>query len=128
MARRCSVALDIRTGISDVELRALYDGAVSTLYLAREEPLGLASLEAQACGSPVVVADDGGLPETMIAGETGWTVGREDTEDAARAIDALENPELMRAMSARAREHGRAHTWQRSTTHVEGALERAREG
>jgi glycosyltransferase involved in cell wall biosynthesis len=125
LARRSSVALDIRIGITDLELRELYRGAICTLYLAREEPFGLASLEAQACGSPVVVADDGGLPETMLSGETGWTVRREDAGAAAQAIDALQDPELMSAFSARAHEHGCAQTWGRSAARVQDILERA---
>lgn len=38
------------------------------------EALGIVSLEAQACGLPVVVGDSGGAPETVIDGETGWVV------------------------------------------------------
>jgi glycosyltransferase involved in cell wall biosynthesis len=125
VARQNSVALDMRIGVTDAELRDLYCGAVATLYLAREEPLGLVSLEAQACGSPVVVANEGGLPETMIVGETGWVVDREDPSAAAGAIDALEEPEMMRNISARAREHGMSQTWEQSTAHIQHALERA---
>jgi glycosyltransferase involved in cell wall biosynthesis len=125
VAQDSGVALDIRVGVSDAELHDAYGGAVATLYLAREEPFGLASLEAQACGSPVVVADEGGLPETLIAGETGWALAREDAAAAACAVDALERPELRAAMSARAREHAMAHTWERSAAHVQEALKRA---
>jgi glycosyltransferase involved in cell wall biosynthesis len=124
IAEQSSIALEIRIGITDAALRDLYRGAVCTLYLAREEPLGLASMEAQACGSPVVVADEGGLPDTMIAGETGWVVEREDTRAAARAIDRLEDPMVKSTISACAREHGCAQTWGRSTAQVQEALER----
>jgi glycosyltransferase involved in cell wall biosynthesis len=124
LAERSSVALEIRVAVTDVELRELYRDALATLYLAREEPLGLVSLEAQACGSPVVVADEGGLPETLIAGESGWTVRRDDPRAAAQAIDALEDPDRRRAVCARAREHGRAQTWERSTAAVQAELER----
>jgi glycosyltransferase involved in cell wall biosynthesis len=127
LARECGVALEIRLGISDAELRELYHGAVATLYLAREEPLGLASMEAQACGSPVIVADDGGLPETMIAGQTGWAISRADAAAAVSAIDSLQDPQLARAFSERARGHARALTWERSAAHVREALELAGE-
>jgi glycosyltransferase involved in cell wall biosynthesis len=125
LAAESRVALEIRVGVSDAELHDSYARAVATLYLAREEPFGLASLEAQACGSPVVVADEGGLPETLIAGETGWALDREDARAAASAIDSLESPELRARMSARAREHATGQTWERSAAHVQEALERA---
>lgn len=38
------------------------------------EPLGLAPLEAQACGLPVIAFDYGALRETVKHGETGWLV------------------------------------------------------
>jgi glycosyltransferase involved in cell wall biosynthesis len=125
IAQDCGVALEIRASVSDVELRELYRGAVATLYLALEEPLGLASIEAQACGSPVVVSDEGGLPETMIAGETGWAVPRENLGVAARAIDSLQDARLAAAFSQRAREHGRAQTWDRSAVRMRETLELA---
>jgi glycosyltransferase involved in cell wall biosynthesis len=125
LARDCGVTLEIRLGVSDVALRELYLGAVATLYLAREEPLGLVSMEAQACGSPVVVADEGGLPETMIAGETGWAVPRTAEAAAPRAIDSLEDAAVARAISERAVEHARPQTWERSTAHLREALELA---
>ncbi len=125
LARECGVDLEIRVGISDTDLRDLYRAAVATLYLAREEPLGLVSMEAQACGSPVVVSDDGGLPETMIDGETGWIVSREDPHAAARALDALRDADLLAATSERASRHGRAQTWERSAVLVQEALEGA---
>jgi len=76
IARDEGVRLVIRTGVSDAELVSLYRSAAITLYLARGEPFGLASIESQACGTPVIVSDDGGLPETLVDGRTGWTVPR----------------------------------------------------
>ena len=124
LAREHGVTLTIRVGVSDAELRELYGSAVATLYLAREEPLGLVSMEAQACGSPVVVSDEGGLPETMIRGETGWAVPREDSAAAARALDSLRDAELAGTFSRRAAEYARAQSWDRSTESILDALQR----
>jgi glycosyltransferase involved in cell wall biosynthesis len=89
LAARLGVKLDIRIGISDEELRDLYRAALVTLYLARMEPLGLVSLESQACGTPVIVSAEGGLPGTIAEAETGWSVAR-NAEAVAAAIKQLE--------------------------------------
>jgi glycosyltransferase involved in cell wall biosynthesis len=113
LARATNVQLQIAVAVSDAELCRLYQQAVATMYLAEREPLGLASLEAQACGSPVIAAAEGGLPETFLEGRTGWGVPR-DPAAAARRVDALEEGELRRAVSLRAAAHGSGFTWKRS--------------
>ena len=60
---------------------------------SRNEPLGLAQLEALALGVPVVVSDAGGLPETVVDGETGWVVPAGDPGAWAAAIaSAVDDP------------------------------------
>jgi glycosyltransferase involved in cell wall biosynthesis len=51
-----------------------------------EEPLGLSQVEALALGTPVVVSDAGGLPETVLDGVTGRVVPRGDAAALARAV------------------------------------------
>lgn len=66
------------------------------------EGLGLAALEASACGLPVVVGRSGGAPETVRPGRTGYVVDPDDPyELATRLADLLADP-------ARARELGAA--------------------
>jgi glycosyltransferase involved in cell wall biosynthesis len=109
IADRLGVRLQIRTAVSDDELVGLYRAAFATLYLARAEPLGLASLEAQACGSPAIVAAEGGLPETVVAGRTGLVV-RRDAASASQALLVLSRDgcrdEMARAAAAPAPGHG----------------------
>jgi glycosyltransferase involved in cell wall biosynthesis len=116
------VDLDIRTRISDDELMMLYQTAQATLYLAEGEPLGLASLEAQACGCPVVVADEGGLPETVVPGRTGFVVSR-DPRAAGQALDALADHTSREAMARAAAEHGGRASWGRSGEAIRERLE-----
>jgi glycosyltransferase involved in cell wall biosynthesis len=122
LAASLRVDVDIRTQIGDDELQMLYQTAQATLYLAEGEPLGLASLEAQACGCPVVVADEGGLPETVVAGRTGFVVSR-DPRAASRALDALADQTSRQAMGRAAAEHGRDASWRRSGETIRGRLE-----
>jgi len=122
VAAAVGVTLEVRVGVSDDELRETYNSAFATLYLARAEPLGLVSLEAQACGSPVVVADEGGLPETVRDGESGFVVAREPAA-AAAALTRLGEGDRRAVMGAAARAHARAWTWKASAERVQAALE-----
>jgi glycosyltransferase involved in cell wall biosynthesis len=121
VAAEVGVALTIRVGIDDEELGGLFRTAHATLYLARREPLGLVSLEAQACGSPVIVAAEGGLPETIVDGVTGWQSAREP-RDAAEFLDRLDDSEVREAMSRQARLHGRRWSWRQSALEIETLL------
>jgi glycosyltransferase involved in cell wall biosynthesis len=121
LADSLGVELTVLTGIEDAELVEAYRAALATLYLARQEPFGLASLEAQACGSPVIVADEGGLPETLIEGATGYAVTRDGDQAAAR-IDALGDEELRTGMAREAARHGGAHPWSRAGAALERSL------
>lgn len=114
LAQECGVRLEIRIGVTDQELVHLYRHAHATLYLAAAEPLGLVSLEAQACGSPVLVADEGGLPETLRNGVTGFAVPR-DPAAVAAALQRLDDPTRRARMSQAAAQHGTAASWAECT-------------
>ena len=74
------------------------------------EGLGLASIEAAACGLPVIVGDSGGAPETVRDGETGFVVPSDDhAQLAERLMLLLDNPLLGQQMGARGRVHVAAH-------------------
>jgi glycosyltransferase involved in cell wall biosynthesis len=122
LARARDVSLDVRVGIDDDELARLYAGAHTTLYLARNEPLGLASLEAQACGCPVIVAAEGGLPETIVDGSSGFAVAR-TAAAAAAALECLEQPARRAAMAAAACERAASLSWDHSSAEVWERLE-----
>lgn len=117
LAHDHGIELTIRTGVSDSELVAAYQGAVATLYLARAEPFGLVSIESQACGTPVIVSDEGGLPETVVDGKTGWAVER-SAPGAIEALVRLGDAELAATMRAAAAEYGATWTWTRSSEHL----------
>lgn len=63
------------------------------------EGLGLATLEAAACGLPVVVGRSGGAPETVRHGRTGYVVAPDDPDElAARLGDLLADSDHARAL------------------------------
>jgi phosphatidyl-myo-inositol dimannoside synthase len=77
------------------------------------EGLGIALLEAAACGLPVVAGNSGGAPETVLDGRTGHVVDGRDVAAVASAVgDLLADPERARAMGAAGRAWmQRSWTW-----------------
>lgn len=63
-------AIEILGGVGDEELVGLYQNC-SALIMTQEEDFGITSLEAQACGRPVIAYGAGGSRETVIEGKTG---------------------------------------------------------
>ena len=70
---------------SDDELAALYRRA-RALVVPNVEEFGIAAVEAQASGRPVLAADAGGARETVVPGETGVLVPPDDVEALAEAM------------------------------------------
>ena len=70
------------------------------------EGLGLAALEAAACGLPVIVGDSGGAPETVRDGVTGFVIPPRDHQQLAERLGwLLDNPQLAQHMGVRGRRH-----------------------
>ena len=68
------------------------------------ESHGIAVLEAMANGLPCVVADTGGLPESVVDGETGYVCSNADPAAfAKRIIELLDDPALRERMGAAGR-------------------------
>ena len=66
--------------LADVYARAL------ALVLPNVEEFGIAGVEAQAAGRPVLALGEGGARETVVEGETGVLVGGDDPGDLAEAM------------------------------------------
>ncbi len=88
----------------ELELPLDYQASDVCVQASRAEGLGFSPLEALACGVPVVAAAVGGLRETILDGQTGWTYPVGDASALASAIeDVLRRPEeaLRRAEAGR---------------------------
>ena len=74
------------------------------------EGLGLAALEAAACGLPVIVGHSGGAPETVRDGDTGFVVPSHDHQLLAERLSLLlDNPPLAQEMGSRGRRYVCTH-------------------
>jgi glycosyltransferase involved in cell wall biosynthesis len=69
-------------------LADLYRVCDLCVQASRQEGLGFSVLEAMACGTTVVAAAVGGLRETVVDGETGWSYEVGDPHSLASAIRA----------------------------------------
>lgn len=63
-------------GVSRAETVSFYSSGLALLHMAQafREPFGLAPVEAQACGMPVIAFDNGAMRETVKHCETGFVV------------------------------------------------------
>lgn len=71
--------------VSDADLVSLYAGCAA-LVVPNVEEFGIAAVEAQASGRPVVAVNRGGVRETVLPGETGLLVEGEDAYSLAETI------------------------------------------
>ena len=75
------------------------------LLPSKNESFGLAALEAQGCGLPVIGSNAEGIPEVVVNGETGFLHDVGDVNEMAKsAIQLLTNEKLYEQMSKAARE------------------------
>ena len=112
----------LRGRIAHAEVLAFLRSLVVFAMPSRAEAFGVAALEAQACGVPVVASHVGGLPEVVRDGETGLLVPPEQPQALASALlKLIEDPQLRARMGQAGREWVRdRYDWR---TNVEQMLE-----
>jgi glycosyltransferase involved in cell wall biosynthesis len=71
--------------VSDAEVAAALRAAKALVVTAKEE-FGIAAVEAQASGRPVIALDEGGVPETVLDGLTGTFYSGNDPDALAAAV------------------------------------------
>jgi glycosyltransferase involved in cell wall biosynthesis len=67
--------------------------AAKAFVFAAEEDFGIAAVEAQAAGCPVIAYGRGGLRETVIQGKTGIFFNEQNTDSLEAAVRSFENGE-----------------------------------
>lgn len=108
---------------SDLALKRLYNRSKIVVCLTKNEPFGLIPLEAAACGVPTVALNGGGYRETVIDGKTGFLVGDNDRELAAKIKYLLANEDRRDRVGSQARKNVESHwTWEASAKSLENIL------
>ena len=106
------------------DLPALYNSADVFVMPSPEELQSIATLEAMACGKPVLAADARALPELVSPGVNGYLFRACDAEDAARHMDQLLNARINWARMGQAGfERAQTHSLQNTIKHFEDYYE-----
>ncbi len=113
-AARAGVAdrLHFAGSLPQAELPAVYSLADVCVVPSFYESFGMAALEAQACGTPVVASRVGGLPSAVRDGVTGFLVPWRCPQPFAEQIELLlRNDALRRRFGESAREWALGFRW-----------------
>lgn len=103
LAKRKGIKLLIKKNISDKELIDIYNKAYLLVYAPLREPLGLVTLEAMACGLPVIGVKEGGIVETLD--NMGFLVERDEKKYSKIIYKLINNSTLIETMRSKVRSY-----------------------
>jgi glycosyltransferase involved in cell wall biosynthesis len=86
LRKQAGANIELLGQVSAEDLRCLYQNA-RALILPGEEDFGIAAVEAQACGTPVVALGRGGALESIVPGETGLLYSDPSAAGLRTALD-----------------------------------------
>ncbi|MFF0148249.1 D-inositol-3-phosphate glycosyltransferase [Amycolatopsis sulphurea] len=108
------------------KLRTVFCAADVVAVPSYNESFGLVALEAQACGTPVVAAEVGGLPVAVPHGVSGLLVPSHRAADWADALAAVAlRPDRRAELAANAVPHAQRFSWRRTTDSLTGIYAQA---
>lgn len=124
LAHERGVRVEFRFRVPEEELVRIYNRARLVVYAPHREPFGFVPLEAMACGRPVLGVREGGIPETVVEGETGFLAERDAERFGARVAELLADPERAEEVARRALERvGLRWSWEHSVRALAAALD-----
>ncbi|MDH4136882.1 MAG: glycosyltransferase family 4 protein, partial [Anaerolineae bacterium] len=98
--------------VLDEDLAMLYNAATLFVFPSHYEGFGLPPLEAMACGTPVIAANNSSIPE--VVGDAGLLVDSTDFDALATAMErALADAVLRAKLSRKGLERARQFSWER---------------
>jgi glycosyltransferase involved in cell wall biosynthesis len=105
--------------VDEAILPSIYNIADAFVLPTRShEMFGMAAIEAQACGRPVICSDHGGLPEVVLA-SSGLLFRPGDVDGLAQLLRTLmDNPDMRRRFSEAAVVNARRFAWETITAQL----------
>ena len=106
--------------VEENELAAVYNaGDVFVMATRRDEMFGMAAVEAQACGKPVICSEHGGLPE-VISRESGLYFPVGDSQALSQQLgEVFGSNDLLNRMSSAAINNAQRFGWDRLAAEAE---------
>jgi len=109
--------------VDDADLPALYSLSAVFALPSLYEGFGIPPLEAMACGTPVVTADNSSFPE--VVGDAGIMVNADDIDSLTDRLDAvLEDAALRRSLVEKGLAQARRFTWQEAARSLRAVYEK----
>jgi phosphatidylinositol alpha 1,6-mannosyltransferase len=93
------------------ELATAFASADIFLFAGQNETFGQVVQEAMASGLPTIVSNRGAVGELVREGETGYVVEHQASAFAEAVQKLVNNPELLKSMSHKAREAAESRPW-----------------
>jgi glycosyltransferase involved in cell wall biosynthesis len=108
--------------VSEERKIELYRRAWAVVLPSLKEGWGITNLEAAACGTPALVADNSALRESVKDGETGYLFPTGDSAALGAAMARLEDPALRARLGRAARAFAETFSWERTAMETESHL------
>ncbi len=109
--------VQFRGTLDGAALDEVYAGCRFLAFTPHEEEFGLAALEAMAAAKPVIATPEGGVPQLVRDGETGFlAVSAEHFRQASEQL--LASDTLCRQLGREGRRQARAYSWDRFANRV----------
>lgn len=110
--------------VSETEKRDLMRRAWAHVFPSAKEGWGIASVEAAACGTPVVASDRPGLSDSLVNGETGFLVPHGDPAALAATLLRLAgDPAVVERLGRAGRRFAEGLSWEQAATETERHIE-----
>jgi len=103
-AGACGVGIWVAPRLPSPELVSLMRGARAIVSMAHKESFGLTPIESFAVGAPPLFVDEGGFRDTIVDGENGRLLGREDIESWHSALEQASDSSTREGWATRGRE------------------------
>lgn len=112
--------------VAQDRLPEFYRAADLVVVPSYSESFGLVAIEAQACGTPVVASDVGGLPTAVADGVSGVLVSGHDPAKWAQVLhDLIADPDRRAELGRGAVRHAQQFGWEATSDRMRGVYSEA---